>query len=107
MEYENGDGKDKQIEVLTKDGVRYLTGHVGEIPEEVWHRFPNLVTEGVNQGKLYLVERVLQQWPSELQEDTELDRKLWNLRRGVDRKRYPISVNGVLYDVLHKSDATD
>ena len=29
MEYENGDGKDKPIEVLTEDGVRYLTGHVG------------------------------------------------------------------------------
>ena len=32
MEYINGDGINKPIEVLTEDGVRALTGHEGEMP---------------------------------------------------------------------------
>ena len=108
MEYVNGNGKDKPVEVLTGDGVRFLTGHVGEIPEEVWHTFPNLVTkEGVDRGKLYLVERVLQQWPAELPDDAELDRRLWSLRRGIDRTLSPMSVGGLLHRVLEQPDSND
>ena len=109
MEYTNGDGRERSIEILTEEGVRYLVGYEGDIPKQVWYTFENwrLLGEKVNRGSLYLVERVLQQWPSELPGDEVLHQRLDSLRRGIDRTISPMSVGGASYCILDKPDLTD
>ena len=100
MEYVNGDGAENNpIEILTEDGVRFLTGNEGEIPSNIWVA---RTIQGI--GNTYRVEDVLHQWPGELPHDEELDRRLRSLRRGIDRQRNPLGVNNSLYLVLDQHD---
>ena len=100
MEYTNGTGKEgSPIEILTEDGVRFLTGQEGEIPDDIWiaHNFTVI-------GNTYRVECVLQQWPVELPDDSDIDRRLWSLRRGLNRKCNPLALDGLNYLVLDQHD---
>lgn len=97
MTYVNGDGIEKPIEILTKDGVRALTGHEGEIPRAIPHA---LEIDGY--GKTFRVEDVLNQWPGELPDDNEIDRRLWTLRK--ERISSLATPSNISYLILHKRD---
>ena len=99
MEYTNGDGANKPIEILTEEGVRALTGHEGEIPSDIWVA---LNLDG--HGNTYRVEDVLRQWSDDLPDGNEIDRRLRSLRRGIDRQLNPFGADGSLYLVLHALD---
>ena len=100
MEYENGNGRDRPIDVLTHNGVQVLTGQE-TIPAEVYPALQNIA----NIGGTYRVEDIINHWPGASISQEEFDRRLWSLKRGMDRKLNPFGVGQASYLVLDKPDA--
>ena len=99
MEYVNGDGRNRPIEVLTEEGIRFPMSHEGEIPSEIW-----VARDFADIGSTYRVEDVLRHWLGGLTYDEEIDRRLRSLRRGFDRQRFPTSIGEAKYIVLSQPD---